>query len=249
MTVAALTVIGVTIVFSSFISAVFGMAGGMILLGVLLLYFDVATAMVLFSIIQLATNGWRTVHYRKYVLWRIFWWYVLGGVLAFAFMRYMAFVPDKAMVYLLLGLMPFLVEVLPAAMRPNIEWRGVPFFTGIFTTIIQFLAGVGGLFLDIFFQKSQLDRKTVNATKAVTQTFSHVLRAAYFGSLSGFGDLRVEHWAPAMVLAILGTVLAPYVLERMTDDGFRVWSRRLIFGVSSIYLVRGVWLLASGFRG
>ena len=142
------------------------MAGGMVLLGVLLVYFDVTTGMVLFSIIQLATNGWRAVHYRQFVLWPIFWWYVLGGVLAFAFMRYMPFVPDKAMVYLLLGLMPFMVEALPAAMRPNIEWRGVPFLTGIFTTVIQFLAGVGGLFLDIFFQKSRLDRNTTNATKA-----------------------------------------------------------------------------------
>ena len=106
-----------------------------------------------------------------------------------------AFVPDKAMVYLLLGLMPFAVEALPAAMRPNIEWRGVPFFTGVVTTIIQILSGVGGLFLDIFFQKSMLDRKTTNATKAVAQTFSHVVRALYFGSLAGVGDLPV--WAIA----------------------------------------------------
>ena len=35
------------------------MAGGMILLGVLLIYFDVATAMILFSIIQFSANGWR----------------------------------------------------------------------------------------------------------------------------------------------------------------------------------------------
>src|SRR5262249_32961184 len=40
---AALAVIGVTIICSSFISGIFGMAGGMILLGVLLNYFDVAT--------------------------------------------------------------------------------------------------------------------------------------------------------------------------------------------------------------
>ena len=88
--------------------------------------------------------------------------------------------------------MPFMVEVLPQSMRPNIEWRGVPFITGIFTTVIQFLAGVGGLFLDIFFSKSRLDRKTTNATKAITQTFSHVLRAAYFGSLAGVGDAEVR---------------------------------------------------------
>src|SRR6185312_5477275 len=164
MTALSLAILGVTIVFSSFVSGVFGMAGGMVLLGVLLVYFDVATGMVLFSIIQLAANGWRALHWRKFVIWGIFWRYVVGALLAFATMRYVAFVPDKAMVYLLLGLMPFSVALLPDKHRPSIEWRGVPFITGIVTTFIQFLAGVGGLFLDIFFNRSRLDRKTTNAT-------------------------------------------------------------------------------------
>src|SRR5262245_7257714 len=103
----------------------------------------------------------------------------------------------RPMVYLALGLMPFVVEALPAAMRPNIEWRGVPFITGVATTIIQILAGVGGLFLDIFFQKSMLDRKTTNATKAVAQSFSHIVRVLYFGSLSGVGDLPLWATGPA----------------------------------------------------
>ena len=54
------------------------MAGGMVLLGVLLVYFDVATGMVLFSIIQIAANGWRALHWRRFVLWPIFYWYVAG---------------------------------------------------------------------------------------------------------------------------------------------------------------------------
>ena len=83
----------------------------------------------------------------------------------------------------------------PAAMRPNIEWRGVPFVTGLLTTIVQILSGVGGLMLDIFFQKSMLDRKTTNATKAVAQTFSHIVRGLYFGSLAGLGNLPL--WATA----------------------------------------------------
>jgi uncharacterized membrane protein YfcA len=149
-------------------------------------------------------------------------------------MRYVAFVPDKALVYLLLGAMPFMVEALPASLRPNIEWRGVPFSTGVLTTVIQFLAGVGGLFLDIFFQKSRLDRKTTNATKAITQTFSHVLRAVYFGSLSGVGDLSVSIWAPAMALALVGAVAAPFVVERMSDHGFRQWNRGIIFTIAVV---------------
>jgi uncharacterized membrane protein YfcA len=242
MTPSVLALIGATIVFSSFLSGVFGMAGGMVLLGVLLTYFDVATGMIFFSIIQLFANGWRVVQWRHYVLWPIFGWYVVGAIIAFSCMWMIAFVPDKAMVYLALGLMPFVVEVLPADMRPNIEWRGVPFLTGVVTTIIQILAGVGGLFLDIFFQKSKLDRKTTNATKAVAQSFSHIVRAFYFGSLSGVGDLPVWATVPAILLAVAGTSLAPFVIERMTDHGFRQWTRAIIVAISVIYLARAGWL-------
>jgi uncharacterized membrane protein YfcA len=246
MTLASLALIGATIIVSSFISGVFGMAGGMVLLGVLLVYFDVATGMVLFSLIQLAANGWRALHWRRYVIWPIFYHYVAGALFAFAVMRFIAIVPNKMMVYLALGLLPFAVEVLPASLRPNIEWRGVPFITGALTTVIQFLAGVGGLFLDIFFQKSTLDRKTTNATKAVTQTFSHVLRAIYFGSLAAYGELKITILASAMVLAIGGSALAPLVLERMTDHGFRKWTRVIIFAIAIVYLVRAGWLIWQG---
>ena len=144
MTPASLAIIGVTVVLSSFISGVFGMAGGMALLGVLLIYFDVATAMLLFSIIQLAANGWRAVLWWRFVLWRIFFVYVAGAAISFAIMRYVAIVPSKAAVYLGLGAMPFVIELFPKDMRPNIEWRGVPFITGVLTTVIQLLTGVGG---------------------------------------------------------------------------------------------------------
>ena len=97
---------------------------------------------------------------------------------------------DKTMVYLSLGLMPFAIEALPRDWRPNIEWRGVPFITGVLTTIIQVLAGVGGLFLDIFFQKSMLDRKTTNATKATVQSLSHIVRIAYFGTVRAWRTCR-----------------------------------------------------------
>jgi hypothetical protein len=148
------------------------------------------------------------------------------------------------MVYLCLGALPFVIEALPAAARPNIEWRGVPFITGVTTTLVQLIAGVGGLFLDIFFQKSVLDRKTTVATKAVTQTFAHLLRLFYFGSLAGASDI-VPVWAhaPAIVLAIIGTSLAPFVLERLTDVGFRQWTRWIILAISVVYLARGTWLL------
>jgi uncharacterized membrane protein YfcA len=246
MTPADYAVIAATIVASSFVSGVFGMAGGMILLGVLLAYFDVAAATILFSIIQIFANGVRAWQWRQYVLWPIIGWYTVGAALAFSALFAVSFIPDKAVVYLTLGLMPFAVEILPARMRPNIEWRGVPFITGVLTTVIQVLAGVGGLFLDIFFQKSMLDRKTTSATKAVVQSLSHIVRGVYFGSISGLSDVPLWACAPAIVLAIAGTALAPFVLERMTDHGFRQWTRAIIFLISLVYLVRAATLFWYG---
>ena len=250
MTLPTLVLLGVTIFVSSFISGVFGMAGGLILLGLLLVYFDVPTAMVMLSIVQFAANGWRAVLWWRLVRWRIFWFYVLGAVLAFLLMRLIAFVPDKALVYFALGITPFIAEIVPRHLRPNIEWRGVPFITGLLTTFMQLISGVGGLFLDMFFQKSALDRKTTVGTKAVTQTFSHILRGSYFGSFGGLGGAgdAVPLWsyAVAIVLAIAGTSLAPLVLERMTDDGFRQWTRSIILTLSTIYVVRAAWLFWYG---
>jgi len=246
MTLAAYVVIGLTILVSSFVSGVFGMAGGMILLGVLLNYFDVASGMILFSIIQLCANGWRAYEWRHYVVWQIFFKYVVGAVIAFVAMYSIKFVPNKTMVYLSLGLLPFAIEALPRGMRPNIEWRGVPFVTGVLTTIIQVLAGVGGLFLDIFFQKSMLDRKTTNATKATVQSLSHVVRIAYFGTVAGVASVPKWILGPALALAIAATSLAPFVIERMTDHGFRQWTRAIIFAVSIVYLVRGAVLFWRG---
>src|SRR3982074_25193 len=95
MTLSALALIGATIVFSSFLSGVFGMAGGMVLLGVLLNYFDVPTGMIFFSIIQLFANGWRVVQWRRYALWPIFGWDVAGAAIAFGCMWMIRFVPAK----------------------------------------------------------------------------------------------------------------------------------------------------------
>jgi hypothetical protein len=91
-----------------------------------------------------------------------------------------------------------------------------------------------------------LDRKTTNATKAVAQSFSHIVRAFYFGSLSGIGDVPLWATGPAILLAIGGTSLAPFVIERMTDHGFRQWTRAIIFAISVVFLARAAWLLWHG---
>jgi hypothetical protein len=128
----------------------------------------------------------------------------------------------------------------------DITRPGVPYACGALIIVLQLLAGAAGHILDVFFQKSGLDRRRIVATKAVTQVMGHVYRILYFGSFTMTFEASVPWWAylGAVVLTIAGTSLAALVLTRMTDDGFRMWSRRVTMSVAVTYLARGVWLMA-----
>ena len=248
MTPTAMAVIAVSVLATSFLSGIFGMAGGLILLGVLLLFMDVVPAMVLFGVIQMGANGWRAVLWRAQVEWHLIGRYLIGATLAFLAMRFVSFLPDKALLYIGLGLLPFIAEVLPVRYQPDITRPGGPYLCGVVIMVLQLVAGAAGHILDMFFQKSGLDRRAIVATKAVCQTFAHLFRVLYFGSFAEAFSVSIPWWAfaVALALAFTGTTLAARVLERMTDADFRIWSRRIIFAVATTFLVRGVWLLVAG---
>lgn len=243
----ALALVGATILVTSFISGIFGMAGGLILLGVLLLFMEVAPAMVLFGTIQTAANGWRAAIWVRHVNWGIVWRYLVGSTVMFVAMRFVSLLPSKAVIYLGLGLIPFAAYLLPKSLTPDITRPGVPYICGAFILVVQLLAGAAGHILDIFFQKSNLDRKTIVATKAVTQVSGHLYRIAYFGSFDAAFDTSIPLWGyvAAIALAMTGTSLAGFVLHRMTDEGFRDWSKRITTAVAVVYLARAAWLLAT----
>ena len=244
---AVLAIIAATILVTSFISGIFGMAGGIILLGVLLIFLDVAPAMMLFGTIQTAANGWRAALWVRYVDWGIVWRYVVGSTLMFLALRWVAVIPSKAVIYLGLGIIPFAADLLPKRLTPDITRPGAPYICGAFIITLQLLAGAAGHILDVFFQKSRMDRKSIVATKAVTQVTGHLYRIIYFGSFGVTFDENIPLWAyaVAVALAFCGTSLAALVLNRMTDEGFRMWSRRVTLSVSVTYLARGLWLVAT----
>ena len=248
MTSAAMAIVAVSVLGTSFLSGIFGMAGGLILLGVLLLFMDVVPAMVLFGTIQMAANGWRALLWRAHVQWNIVGRFIVGATAAFFVMRLVAFIPDKALLYIGLGLIPFAADALPARYQPDITRPSGPYVCGLVIMVLQLIAGAAGHILDMFFQRSGLDRRGIVGTKAVCQTIAHLFRVLYFGSLASAFTIDIPVWAyaAAIALAFTGTTLASYVLESMTDANFRAWARRILLIVSASFLARGLWLLWVG---
>ena len=71
VSIAAFSVIAATSVVTSFISGILGMAGGMMLMGVLLWFLPLPAAMMMHGISQLASNGWRAIMLRREIDWRV----------------------------------------------------------------------------------------------------------------------------------------------------------------------------------
>ncbi len=70
--------LGLLMVGTAFLSGLFGMAGGLILIGVLLALMPLPTAMVLHAITQMASNGWRALLWRAHIRWRPVAVYLIG---------------------------------------------------------------------------------------------------------------------------------------------------------------------------
>ena len=83
MTALMIAALGLLMVATAFLSGLFGMAGGMILIGVLLTFMPLPTAMVIHAVTQMASNGWRAFLWRAHIRWRPVAVYLLGCVLAF----------------------------------------------------------------------------------------------------------------------------------------------------------------------
>jgi uncharacterized membrane protein YfcA len=247
VTVPMMLLLWCVMVGTALLSGIFGMAGGMILIGVLLVMLPVPDAMALHAVTQLASNGWRAALWVRYVQWRILGPYALGCAAALLVWALLDFVPDRALAMLGLGLSPFAVRLLPKGFRPDAERARDGTLYGFICMTLMVLTGVSGPLLDTFFLGGKLERRQIVATKALCQVMGHALKLLYFGGLvaqSGSVDPVVA--GGAILCSMLGTTLAKRVLEAMTDTQYRLWANRIIAVIAGFYVLYGGWLVVAG---
>jgi uncharacterized membrane protein YfcA len=239
------SVLALSTLVTSFISGILGMAGGMILMGVLLAFLSLPAAMMLHGISQLASNGGRAFMLRKEVDWRVFRGYAIGAGVAVSFFAATHLVVGKAAAMILMGLTPFAALALPEKLHLNVERRGHSTLCGVVCLALNLTAGIAGPILDVFFVRSKMSRHAVVATKALTQTLSHLVKIFYFGGVMAIQGTEVTPLlAGTMVaLAFVGTSLSRQVLERISDTSFRQWTRWTVMTLGVMHLASGLRLL------
>jgi uncharacterized membrane protein YfcA len=231
---------------TALLSGIFGMAGGMILMGFLVWVLPVGAAMMLHGAAQATANGYRAFLNRSDIRWDIFRTNMLGALAALAVLSSIAFVPDKVTVFLLLGIVPFAAAALPTNWALDIERPFASPFCGFVVTLLNLTAGVAGALLDVFFTRTTLTRHQIVATKAVTQTFSHTLKLFYFGVLLHEAAESSLTWTVYVViipLSILGTTAGKRLLDAMNDIQFKRWSQWITLVIGTVLLARGIAIL------
>jgi uncharacterized membrane protein YfcA len=245
------TILAATLITAA-ISGIFGMAGGLLLMGVLTGFTPVATAMVLHGFIQIISNFSRAAFLWRRISWPVIGRYAVGVVGAIALIALIAWRPTQPEVFVMLGLTAMLVWIPRKAIEINVERRGQAELCGFLVQTLNTISGVAGPLLDIFFVKTLLPRQTVVATKAATQVMAHAVKIAFWGlplvgmlqsteqqARAGFPPLWVL--LAVIPLSLTGTWLGGRVLERMTDVSFREWTKWIVTITGVVYLVRGAY--------
>ncbi|MCA1749895.1 MAG: TSUP family transporter [Parasphingopyxis sp.] len=231
---------------TALISGIFGMAGGLVLMGALTLLLPVGAAFVTHGLIQIVSNGWRAWLNRADIVWPIIGWYALASLAAAILFTFISWVPSRPFVLIALGLVGFSVW-LPAkrfALDANRPVHALA--SGLLVTGTNLLAGVAGPLLDIFFVNTRLTRHQIVATKAFTQVFAHLAKIVVYGYALLFTAAEGQPpWLAilaAIPLTMLGTRFGKAVLDRMSDIGFINWTRWIVTAIGAVYLVQGLFM-------
>ena len=241
------------------LSGIFGMAGGLVLMGALALLLPVSAAFVTHGILQMVSNGWRALLHRRYVAWRIVASYAAASVVAGAAILAIGFMPSRHVLMLLLGLVAMLVWLPKRWLQLDASKPLQAFLSGFLVTGLNLSAGVAGPLLDVFFVRTALTRHQIVATKAATQVFSHLLKIIVYGVplLLALCQTQVDAqtaeaaagmppwwvFAIAILLSMLGANVGGWVLDRMSDTNFKRWTAWIITAIGLFYLYQAwtIW--------
>ena len=221
------------------LSAVVGMAGGVALLSVMLIYLEPLIVIPLHGVVQLASNGSRTVIQRKHLRWNIIGRYAIlalpGGLIGYTLAEQLPPAGLKAAIgvfVLIATWQPGLLRLGARLDKPNPN--RIFLILGGITGFLNMLIGATGPLIAPFFLHLSLDRRALIGTKAACQAVGHLAKVSVFAA-AGFSFLS---WAPLLsaliVSAFLGTVLGSRILDRVNE----VWFVRLYKGVLTLLALR-----------
>ena len=182
----------------------------------------------------------RIILFWKYIVWKVFWFYVPSAMLGAVVASYLFSEIKIAWIQIVVGL--FLVSTFfqyrfgKKEKSFHVEyWYFIPL--GFFVSIIGTFTGGMGPIQNPFLLNAGITKESLVGTKAAQAFF---LGIAQISSYTYFGILTKELWAYGIAMglgATLGNLIGRELLKRMSKLAFRKW-------VIVIMVISGIVLIA-----
>ena len=230
---ADLAVLAFVALATSALTAVVGLGGGIILLSVMLLFYEPLVAIPLHGAVQLVSNASRTAVQRKHVQWSLLRPYALPLIPAGALGIWVAQSLPASLLRGAIGVFVLLAVWAPRALLLGLHPERVPparRFLGL-GVVIGFLnttVGATGPLQGLFYTDLGLSRHQIIGTFAAAQALGHAIKIALFAA-AGFAF--AEHAVGFALLAacvLVGTLLGSRLLDRVSELRFRALYRGVL---------------------
>ena len=120
-------IIIISVLSCSIISGIFGMAGGMILIGVFSSMFPLSHAMIIHGFAQFIANLFRAFLSKKGIVFSFIPFFSIGVILGSLCLKFISYSPTKETLFLILGIVPLLFLLLPKSLNLHIENKKMQF--------------------------------------------------------------------------------------------------------------------------
>ena len=228
-------------VLTAALSAVVGMAGGITLLSVMLLFFEPLVAIPIHGVVQLVSNSSRTFVQRKHVDWTILWRYsamlVPMGFVGLEVAQALPPTVTRALIGTFVLIATWRSGWLLAGLHPERTDPRLRFtILGAVAGFLNMTVGATGPFIAPFFLDLGLSRFQVIGTKAACQLLGHVSKVIVFG-LGGFAFGAYAGLAALLcVCVIAGTWAGSHLLHNVSERLF-TWLYRSVLTLVALRLV------------
>ncbi len=212
---------------TSILSGIVGMAGGITLLAVMLLFLEPLAAIPLHGVIQLVSNGSRTWFQRRHVEGWILLRYaallVPGGLIGLWLGQRMP--PDATRVAI--GVFVLLATWFPALLLLGTHPEQTDpkrrfFWLGGVAGFLNVTIGAVGPLIAPFFLNLGLTRQSLVGTKAAAQSLGHLVKIVLFGAVGfAFGEYALM-LAAAAACVVVGTWIGTRLLDEIDERRFTI---------------------------
>ncbi|MFB9950764.1 sulfite exporter TauE/SafE family protein [Rhizobium puerariae] len=233
------------LVFSSFftsaLTAALGLGGGVAMLAIMGIGLPVNTLLPVHGIVQLGSNFGRSVIQRRYLIWPLIGYFMLGSIIGVILGGKISMMIPEFVAKILLGSF-ILWSVYGARPRPTGTSRTLLTIGGAITSVATMIVGATGPLVAALLSSRGLTKQPLIATHAACLVAQHGLKILAFG----FMGFAYAQWAPllaAMIASgVLGTWLGSVFLDNLPERFFR-----LAFKITMTLLgVQIIWTALSG---